>query len=104
MMLLLRDRLIIIFKEIDIILNRVFRTILPRARNYVRFAIRGGYRIIIFTSICSEFPISSGFIASPLNGKERERERIWIQVNHFNYKQNCAIITYTYFIGFNSSA
>lgn len=49
-MMLLRDRPIITFKEIDIILNRMFRTALRRARNYVTsdFAIRGGYRIIIF--------------------------------------------------------
>jgi len=102
MMLLLRDRLIITFKEIDITLNRMFRTALRRARNYVTFdfAIRGGYRIIIFISIYSEFPISNGFITSSLNGKERKR--IWIQVNHLNHKQNCDhylhIFGYTYFL------
>lgn len=83
MILLLHDRLIITFKETDITLNRVSRTVLRRAHNYVTSDLRYVYTrlsqlIIIFISICSEFPIiSTGFyFESLLNGKKkRERER-----------------------------
>lgn len=88
MMLLLRDRLIITFKETDITLNRVSRTALRRAYNYITTDLRYIYTrlsqlIIIFISICSESPIiSTGFTSSLAKWKKkRERNRVWIKLN-----------------------